>query len=1114
MEGGATNQSNWSRACRKQRWIEKAGAAPDQNKITDYFRILTDIENLIKSNEKLLALLQTSMHEKESTTKCELLCTTLLKQIIINAEKNTGKCNTHRRHPEMIKKFSMALFIYAGPMAYEFIHQNMPEALPSLRTVQNIVHSHYKTLDEGQFRFDDLAQYLQQLGVPKIVSVGEDATRVIARIDYDNETDRCVGFVLPVDKKGVPVTDAFLATTFDAIEDMFAKNSISRYAYVYMAQPLCHNTPPFCLSCMGSDNQFTAQDVLLKWSYIISECKKRDIVVTSFGADGDPKLLKAMRVSMSLAIDTDEPLKQLVPTSLNLTTPRSWYSWFHCLPKPTCYVQDIVHVAVKLKARLLNPSAALAMGKYTATGKHLHLLKAALGKDQHCLREKDIDHKDRQNYDAVLHIVNACHLLDKIKDANATRCYVELIGSVISSYMDKSLDPLSRVEKAWYAVFFLRYWRQWILLHRHFTLKENFVTSNAYICVELNAHSLITFLITLRDHFPVNNECFVPWLLGSQCCERTFCSVRSMSSTYSTMINFGMLGLLRRLHRLHIQFSLECETNSGIVFPRVLKHQAKGGENPYNKCCLVDITNEKILAAVESARTDAKASIEKLGMADLLKKYSKWDCVPEASIDNDEGNDDDDEDDNDDNESSANKQDSEDVASSLIQEVCSEEPVQVTSDIHQIVARGLVESEVKDILENKQKLLSFKRMPSTTIPMYAAESVENSKAIGKGKKFCPFLEVKADNGSTIFIKKTTAVWLIQESEKVSSDRFYRVRRKQPYTSVQSTKFKKINAITITSKQCTDLVDDKSSSKESTSLNSILHIPDHGPEAKPTEVDNATLSNGLSSLLKNIPAEVEETIPINVDDVSDTLSDAWLRLNGITLYETDKYSLLKDDSWINGSHMTAVQLLLKSQFPHLKSLQDTLKQDIDKMQPAPTGSLQVLLVNCNHWVVASTCGTNNNTDITIYDSMYSFIHDHTKLLLSHLVHTTQKFFTVSVANVNKQAGGNDCGLFAAAYCTSIAYGQNPSSFVYDQAVMRKHLLKCLEAKHMTPFPTMRQRRIPQSKIVKVEVFCYCRSPNDKKEMVQCDKKGCKEWFHLQCIETPVIQGQRWYCNNCS
>ena len=150
MEGGATqstNQSNWSRACRKQRWIEKAGTAPNQNRITDYFKILTDIEKLIKSNEKLLALLQTSMHEKESTIKCELLCSTILRQIIINTEKMLGSvANTHRRHPEIVKKFSMALFIHAGPMAYEFIHQNMPEALPSLRMVQNIVHLHIDSI--------------------------------------------------------------------------------------------------------------------------------------------------------------------------------------------------------------------------------------------------------------------------------------------------------------------------------------------------------------------------------------------------------------------------------------------------------------------------------------------------------------------------------------------------------------------------------------------------------------------------------------------------------------------------------------------------------------------------------------------------------------------------------------------------------------------------------------------------------------------------------------------------------------------------------------------------------------------------------------------------------
>ena len=53
---------------------------------------------------------------------------TMLRQIIINAEKNLGK-QSKERHPDVLKKFCIALFIYTGPLAYEFLHQNMPEAL-------------------------------------------------------------------------------------------------------------------------------------------------------------------------------------------------------------------------------------------------------------------------------------------------------------------------------------------------------------------------------------------------------------------------------------------------------------------------------------------------------------------------------------------------------------------------------------------------------------------------------------------------------------------------------------------------------------------------------------------------------------------------------------------------------------------------------------------------------------------------------------------------------------------------------------------------------------------------------------------------------------------------
>lgn len=100
----------------------------------------------------------------------------------------------------------------------------------------------------------------------------------------------------------------------------------------------------------------------------------------------------------------------------------------------------------------------------------------------------------------------------------------------------KKLDPIERIEKAWYAVFFLRYWRQWIILHPQYSL-QNFITYNAYICVELNAHALVTFFMTVRDRFNGEDSLFVPWLLGSQVCEKIFRSARSMTNSFSTMIN-------------------------------------------------------------------------------------------------------------------------------------------------------------------------------------------------------------------------------------------------------------------------------------------------------------------------------------------------------------------------------------------------------------------------------------------------------------------------------------------------------------------------------------------------------------------------------------------------
>ena len=100
MEGGATDiktnsMFDWSRTARK-RYIEKAGSDHTQTTLTEYFNVLTNIEKLLKTYQKLSALLQTNMLNEEKgaptcTVNHQSFFSTILKQIILNAERNAGK---------------------------------------------------------------------------------------------------------------------------------------------------------------------------------------------------------------------------------------------------------------------------------------------------------------------------------------------------------------------------------------------------------------------------------------------------------------------------------------------------------------------------------------------------------------------------------------------------------------------------------------------------------------------------------------------------------------------------------------------------------------------------------------------------------------------------------------------------------------------------------------------------------------------------------------------------------------------------------------------------------------------------------------------------------------
>lgn len=107
----------------------------------------------------------------------------LLNQLMLNAEKNVQILPNQRQHNELLKKFATSLLTFTGP--YEFVQQNMSEALPSLRTVQRIVRTTCQPFDEGEFCFDELAVHFKSYNAPMVVTFGEDVTHLVKRDNYD-----------------------------------------------------------------------------------------------------------------------------------------------------------------------------------------------------------------------------------------------------------------------------------------------------------------------------------------------------------------------------------------------------------------------------------------------------------------------------------------------------------------------------------------------------------------------------------------------------------------------------------------------------------------------------------------------------------------------------------------------------------------------------------------------------------------------------------------------------------------------------------------------------------------------------------------------------------------
>lgn len=147
------------------------------------------------------------------------------------------------------------------------------------------------------------------------------------------------------------------------------------------------------------------------------------------------------------------------------------------------FVQDMTHVATKLRNRGLKTSIVLPLGNKQISFAHLKiLLNSTVPKSIHGLTISDIDPKDRQNYRSFEKITservrNA--LSEYVMDSEGTVKFLEKCHQITSSFMQYDLKPLERVYRIWNAVYFLRIWRSWINSTRTSTVEERAVHIDA-----------------------------------------------------------------------------------------------------------------------------------------------------------------------------------------------------------------------------------------------------------------------------------------------------------------------------------------------------------------------------------------------------------------------------------------------------------------------------------------------------------------------------------------------------------------------------------------------------------------------------------------------------------
>ena len=244
------------------------------------------------------------------------------------------------------------------------------------------------------------------------------------------------------------------------------------------------------------------------------------------------------------------------------------------------------------------------------------------------------------------------------------------------------------------------------------------------------------------------------------------------------------------------------------------------------------------------------------------------------------------------------------------------------------------------------------------------------------------------------------------------------------------------------------------------LEKILALSNQNPvkESEPftgseKEPKNVMKHPELSTEKEPKRIKIDESMKSTEDDESRSAETiAWVVCRELSLSVGDR-SILRSGDDLSDKHINFGQQLIKRQCPEICGLKSTLiisKRSYHYPDTDSQGRFLQVIHTANHWVLASNIGGAIN-EVTVYDSLNKAVDKSTHDLLKRLLKKVK--IKVFLIQPQLQVGIHDCGVFALAFCTSLALGKDLSDIKFDQARMRNHLEHCFENKCLSSFPKL-------------------------------------------------------------